>query len=54
MNVVEIDSEDMDIIMCKQETYYSLFNEFKRIGLKNFEATNNHKLNEYRLQKEKN
>ncbi|MEA4967361.1 MAG: tetratricopeptide repeat protein, partial [Bacteroidaceae bacterium] len=53
MNVVEIDSEDMDIIMCKQETYYSLFNEFKRIGLKNFEATNNHKLNEYRLQKEK-
>ena len=53
MNVVEIDSEDMDIIMCKQETYYSLFNEVKRIVLKNFEATNNHKLNEYRLQKEK-
>jgi len=44
---------ELQIRMCKEETFNNLLNEFKRIGLSNYEDKNKHKLNEYKLQKEK-
>ncbi len=54
MSEIEKNSENLEVLMCKEETYYSLFNKFIKIGLKNYESNNKPKLNEYKLQKERN
>ncbi len=45
-------TSNLEVLMCKQEAYNTLFNKFKNIGISNYKDGNKFRLNEFMIQKE--